>query len=130
MANKKTTAVLIKEGYKAASDVHKKVDPAANSKLPKATKSMTEMLSSMKQGDIELLRVALGGAGRILDAKVDTEPQPACGCTALLEPGEPSSLRLSFDYLNPGDGFSVRLLHTASEPTVKVVGALKGAQRR
>ncbi len=56
MANKKTTAVLIKDGYKAASDVHKKTDPTANSKLVKAIKSMTEMLSSMKQDDIELLR--------------------------------------------------------------------------
>ena len=56
MANKKTTAVLIKDGYKAASDVHKKADPTANSKLLKAIKSMTEMLSSMKQDDIELLR--------------------------------------------------------------------------
>jgi hypothetical protein len=39
-------------------------------------------------------------------------------------------LRLFFDYLNPGDGFCVRLLHTAGEPIVKIGGALKGATRR
>jgi hypothetical protein len=56
LANKKAKAVLIKDGYKAASDVHKKTDPAANSKLVKAIKGMTEMLSSMQQDEIELLR--------------------------------------------------------------------------
>lgn len=56
MANKRTMAVLVKDGVKAASNALKKADPTADSKLLKAMKSMSEMLSSMKQDEIALLR--------------------------------------------------------------------------
>ena len=56
MANKRAKAVLIKDGFKAASEVLKKTDPTADSKLLKAIKGMTEMLKSMRQDDIDLLR--------------------------------------------------------------------------
>lgn len=56
MSNKKTMAVLVKDGVKAASNALKKVDPTANSKLLKAMKSMSEILAAMNQEEMALLR--------------------------------------------------------------------------
>ena len=56
ISNKKTTAILKKDGFKAASDAMKKADPTAHSRLIKSMRSTTEMLRSMTQHDIALFR--------------------------------------------------------------------------
>jgi len=56
MGNKKSMAVLVKDGVKAASNALKKADPTVDSKLLKAMKSMSDLLNSMKQEEMTLLR--------------------------------------------------------------------------
>lgn len=56
MQNAKAKEVLAKDGFKAASDALKKVDPTTDSKILKSVKSLTTMLTSMDQSDIELFR--------------------------------------------------------------------------
>lgn len=75
------------------------------------------------------LQVVVRGAGRMLDASIELDPKAACGCAIDLDVSRPDAVRLRFDYLDPGDGFVVRVLHTANEPRVKIVGALRGVNR-
>ena len=77
---------------------------------------------------LDPLRAKLGGTGAVLDAKVAANPKPACGARVETDPAAREVVRLAFDFLDPGDGFSVRLLHTAAKPEVAVAGVLKGAQ--
>ena len=56
MQNAKAQEILAKDGFKAASDALKKADPTANSKILKSIQSLTTMLTSMDQSDIELFR--------------------------------------------------------------------------
>jgi hypothetical protein len=56
MQNARVKEVLAKEGFKAASETLKKVDPTGNSKILKSIQALTATLTSMDQGDIELFR--------------------------------------------------------------------------
>jgi hypothetical protein len=56
IGDKKTTAILKKDGFKAASDARKKADPTADSRILKAMKVTTDLLRSMTQSDIALFK--------------------------------------------------------------------------
>jgi hypothetical protein len=56
IGDKKTTDILKKDGFKAASDARKKADPTADSRLIKSMRSTTELLRSMTQSEIALFR--------------------------------------------------------------------------
>lgn len=56
IGDKKTTAILKKDGFKAASDARKKADPTADSRILKSMKGTTELLRSLTQDDIALFK--------------------------------------------------------------------------
>lgn len=56
IGDKKTTAILKKDGFKAASDARKKADPTADSRILKSMKGTTDLLHSMTQSDIALFK--------------------------------------------------------------------------
>lgn len=56
IGDKKTTAILKKDGFKAASDARKKADPTADSRILKSMKATTDLLRSMTQSDIALFK--------------------------------------------------------------------------
>jgi hypothetical protein len=56
MSNKKSTAILKKDGFKAASDARKKADPTIGSALIKSMQKTTELLQSMPHTDVALFK--------------------------------------------------------------------------
>ena len=56
IGDKKTTAILKKDGFKAASDARKKADPTADSRILKSMKATNDLLRSMTQSDIALFK--------------------------------------------------------------------------
>ena len=54
ISDKKTTAILKKDGFKAASDARKKANPTVGSPLIKSMQKTTELLQSMPHTDIAL----------------------------------------------------------------------------
>jgi hypothetical protein len=56
ISDKRTTDILNKDGFKAASDARKQADPTADSRLIKSMRNTTDLLNSMTQSDIALFK--------------------------------------------------------------------------
>lgn len=80
--------------------------------------------------DADPLRLSVPEDCRIMEAQVTRETTPASQCRIGLRSDR--DLHLSFDYLNPGDGFCVRVVHTAPAYSPRrrlhLHGSLRGAR--
>ncbi|NML15589.1 hypothetical protein [Azohydromonas caseinilytica] len=75
----------------------------------------------------DLLRVVLKSEqSQILECSIEANPKPACGCEVSLDENGKRAL-VTFDYLDPADGFSFRILHTGNAGEAILRGVLKGA---
>ena len=73
--------------------------------------------------EMEPLRLELEGTGRILRAEIDASTRVVNrGSVAL----DDKSVRLGFDYLDPGDGFRVTVLHSGQPNELVSLGAVRG----
>jgi hypothetical protein len=73
------------------------------------------------------LRISIKSFGKILEAKIITDPNPQCECKILSEPDTfPNSVLLDFEFLEPNNGIVVQVLHTGQRGEIEVVGKLKG----
>jgi len=71
------------------------------------------------------LRVELPEGNRILIAEVDRQTSPACA--AYLERISDQVRLLRFDYLDPGDGVRLKVVHTGEKPdATRLVGTAQG----
>jgi len=77
------------------------------------------------------LAIKFAGGVNVLDARVARETHPACSAKVappVATPDGPTTLGLSFDYLDYNDGFVVQLVHDgAGAPGISVVGKIIGA---
>jgi hypothetical protein len=92
----------------------------------------TATLSGSTIVERDPLRIESQGSkeGKILDAKIIRRSKEACGPElVVVEIDERSTVMLKFDYLDPQDGFAVRILHTAAQPSLKIDGSLRGVRR-
>ena len=71
------------------------------------------------------LHIELRGEGEIVQAYVERNPFPGCQLRLLCERNRAT---VAFDYLNPGQGAVIRILHTAEDPVVDLCGSLMGIQ--
>ena len=65
--------------------------------------------------------------GEVLDVQMEFDAQLGKrGAGISLDTLCTSTANISFDFLNPMEGFTVRILHTGVDPDMKISGALKG----
>ena len=65
--------------------------------------------------------------GEVLDVQMEFDAQIGKrGANISLDTLDTSKSNISFDFLNPMEGFTVRILHTGVDPEMKISGALKG----
>lgn len=74
------------------------------------------------------LRVAVPEGCRILEVVQVVDPNPQCGCNVAIDKENPEVALINFDYLDPKNGFSFRMLHTASQWQERLVGSVKGVR--
>lgn len=67
MKNARTRQILVKDGFKAANDALRKVDPTAGSKVLKCIEETTVALRSMSQKDLELIKTQAKARTILLD---------------------------------------------------------------
>lgn len=77
---------------------------------------------------LDPVRATVQGEGRILNAQIERNPRPACNAQVRVDDSL-NSVSVAFDFLDPGDGFSVRVLHTGAKAQVRIDGSLKGVKR-
>lgn len=73
------------------------------------------------------LRLELSGEGEILRVTVESETRSVNGPTASLT--APNRAILEFDYLDPGDGFRVQVLHSGAPKSIAAQGTIRGLPR-
>ena len=74
MRSAKTKDILVKNGFNAANEALKRADPTADSKILKVIQSLTVMLKSMDQDDIELFRKYAKARRALEDLRDATQP--------------------------------------------------------
>jgi hypothetical protein len=75
------------------------------------------------------LRIGVNSNGKILEAIVIANPNPQCDCRIKFGPEvAPNNVLISFDFLDQQNGVTVRILHTAVDDTLEVLGTLKGVR--
>lgn len=75
------------------------------------------------------LRCEFSEGSRILDARVVKTSRLANKFLIELPPEIPHRMTIAFDYLDPGDGAVVEILHTDSERYPKITGTIKGVPK-
>lgn len=71
------------------------------------------------------LRIEIHGESELLDVDVSRVSREVNAFTANISPNSPSTIDISFDYLDPKDGALIRILHT-KEVDFNVKGTLRG----
>ncbi len=69
------------------------------------------------------------GDGHVLDCDIEVDQQHG-GRGISVTPQENNEACVRFDFLNPGEGFVVRILHTSKAPSLTFHGSLKGGSVR
>lgn len=76
--------------------------------------------------DADPLRLVFSG-GTVLEASVEDDRHKGSRGISLHTSDDGTEVRVEFDFLNPGDGFEIRLLHTCGPGNPVVKGSLRGA---
>jgi hypothetical protein len=73
------------------------------------------------------LRICICPNGKLLEATIVTDPNPECECKISFDPVNfPNSVLLNFHHLEPGNGITMQVLHTAPKVGIDVVGKIIG----
>jgi len=75
------------------------------------------------------LRFAFKSPGEILSAEVLNSVRPANKVQATFKTEDPTVVQISFDYLDPGDGATIDVLHTCESGIPTVSGTIRGVPR-
>lgn len=70
------------------------------------------------------LRLELHGDGSILRSSIVSRTRAANGCQ--LHTQTPKVVNIEFEFLDPGDGLAIELIHSTATRGVQVVGTVKG----
>lgn len=84
--------------------------------------------SSMRSS--EPLKIELAGDGKILDIAVLTVTRAGTKCTVRFDREEPTVAYIEFDFLAPGDGMVIGLLHTDGSPVPVIKGEFRDSRLR
>jgi len=75
------------------------------------------------------LRICIRPNGKLLEATIVTNPNPECECGISFDPDNfPDSVLLNFHHLEPRNGITMRVLHTAPKEGIDVVGKIIGVR--
>ena len=89
----------------------------------------TSILDSSALVQRDPLRISIDPNGKILEATIIANPSPQCDCRIKLgSEVAPNSVLIAFDFLDHRNGIAVRILHTAKDDTLDVLGTLKGVR--
>ena len=72
------------------------------------------------------IRLSVGEGGRCLEVEVERTSDASNGCTAEKRAEHPHEVVLGYDYLNPGEGMRVMVLHDGVDAEPQVLGRAKG----
>lgn len=72
------------------------------------------------------IRLSIGEGGRYLDVEVESTSDVSNGCTAKQRADHPHEVVLGYEYLNPGEGMRVMVLHDGVDAEPQVLGRAKG----
>lgn len=87
----------------------------------------TETINREDVAPADPLRIEMPEGSRLLDAHVSARTRDVTQCDVVVDDDSPTSVGLSFDFLDPGDGLTVNMLHTGQADHVVVVrGTIKG----
>jgi len=78
------------------------------------------------------LRIAVGAideGARVLEARVTQVRRKVNAISAALDPADAQLVRLTFDYLDSGDGARIEVLHTSRFPVALVIGSIRGVPK-
>lgn len=75
--------------------------------------------------DSDPLRIIVSEGSSILDTAVLNRTRPANDVSCALRPDSENEIECRFDYLDPGDGALIQLIHTGTDK-VQVSGSLRG----
>lgn len=79
------------------------------------------------------LRVVLSQGGKVVIPEIARNPNPQCNIELQVDPEDGvnfTSIRVHFDFLNPGQGVALRVLHLTRTNAAYVSGSLKGVTLR
>ena len=79
--------------------------------------------------DSDPIRCRVEADSKLLRVRVLKETRSTIRFQVLAHPTAPNEALLSFDYLDPGDGAVVEVLHTAQRRFPEIVGTLRGVPR-
>ncbi|MBC7985504.1 MAG: hypothetical protein H7X93_02375 [Sphingomonadaceae bacterium] len=74
--------------------------------------------------DSDRLRLVLTKGGQILRATITSFTRDVNGCSIKIVDGD--ACELHFDFLDPGDGFSVQIVHSSSMKSLEPIGTIMG----
>lgn len=74
----------------------------------------------------EPLRLRFESGARVLSVEKTRETRPATLAVASNDPADPSAVTLTFDFLDPGDGIAVYVVHSGGATAPELVGTVKG----
>jgi len=101
--------------------------------IPRLTRSMLvawnfgeKTINGRDIVESDTLRIEMGQDSSILSATVLKRSRDVIGATCSFGSASPSTASIQFDYLDPGDGFVVEVLHTGERRHPKLVGTIKG----
>lgn len=89
----------------------------------------TSILDGNTLVQLDPLRISINPDGKILEATIIANPNPQCDCRITFDQAaSANSVLITFDFLDQHNGIVVRLLHTAQDETIEVLGTLKGVR--
>lgn len=91
--------------------------------------SGTALLRGSDIIDNDPLRCECAKGSRILEARAVKITRPTTKFAVKLNPTVPHSAIITFDYLDPGDGAIIELLHTAAERYPEIKGTIRGVPK-
>ena len=72
------------------------------------------------------IRLSIGEGGRYLDVEIERTSDESNGCVATVRPKRRHEVELGYEYLNPGEGMRITVLHDGVNAEPQVLGRAKG----
>ena len=86
----------------------------------------TDVLRGEDIVESDPLRLSIGEGGMYLDVEVERTSDESNGCVAEVRPMRAHEVTLGYEYLNPGEGMRVTVLHDGMNAEPEVLGRAKG----
>jgi hypothetical protein len=107
-----------------------------NQKVPLLVRSYIVLWNSgtqtIRSSDIvshDPIRIVVSQESRVLQARVVASTRPVIRFQMISEPCVSNSVLCEFDYLDPGDGATIEILHTDEKKYPSMLGTIRGMPR-